>query len=182
MGAYNSALPLLIDLVIRALGPAPFPERAQQRRTTGTFSNSPMRGDARTPARSGNATDTAASAAGGRFTIWTARDRSAHDVSRRYSAHSKSSCRRRPYPFMIESFSLRAKNSGGARRVSRRRTWARAPLPDVLEPCRILHTHRAHGRSGLGSEWRRRRAAGASALIELETDEHGATPHTGRKS
>jgi N-methylhydantoinase B len=71
MGSYNSALPMLIDLVIRALGPA-LPDRVAGGHY-GTFST---RAAGPRPAPSGNAT-TADSAAGVRSPARTGRARSA---------------------------------------------------------------------------------------------------------
>ena len=130
MGAYNSALPLLIDLVIRALGLA-LPERAAAAHY-GTFS---------TLAYAGRRPDTGA--------FWQCYDSgfggwgALHDMDGpgpfRTMCHGDTrlipiELQEATYPFMIESFSLRA-DSGGPGEFRGGLGLERRYL--MLEPCRI---------------------------------------------
>ncbi len=131
MGSYNSALPTLIDLVIRALGPA-MPDRVAAgalRHVLDARLCRPPPGHRRC---SGSAT-TAASAAGARCTTWTGPGpfrTMCHGDTRLIpiEVHEAS------YPFMIESFSLRT-DSGGPGQFRGGLGLERRYL--MLAPCRI---------------------------------------------
>ncbi len=150
MGAYNSALPMLIDLVIRALGAA-MPDRAAAGHY-GTFS---------TLSYAGRHPDTDAwwqcydSGFGG----WGALADMDGPGPFRTMCHGDTrlipiETHEASYPFLVESFSLRT-DSGGAGNVSRR---ARAGTP-ISHAGAVPHLDplRAHRLAGLGDVRRQRR-------------------------
>ena len=157
MGAYNSALPTLIDLVIRALGPA-MPDRVAAAHY-GTFCDARL---CRPPSRHRRALamprqrlrrlGRAACDMDGPGPFRT----NCHGDTRLIpiEVHEAS------YPFMIESFGLRT-DSGGAGQFRGGLGLERRYL--MLAPCRISTRFERTLSSGLGHERRRRRPAGSCA-------------------
>ena len=153
MGSYNSALPTLIDLVIRALGPA-MPDRVAAAHY-GTFSTLAYAG--RHP-ETGVLWQCHDSGFGG----WGALCDMDGPGPFRTMCHGDTrlipiEVHEATYPFMIESFALRA-DSGGPGRFRGGLGLERRYL--MLAPCRISTRIERTTLPGLGNERRQRRHAG----------------------